>query len=327
MNQTRIIIVGDSILSFLIAWLFDQELAREVETEIIWLTSGKEQIHWPRIDTLLGRKEMLSKSRLIQQVRVSQLKIVSANLRNNHLVCEKRIIPYQYLIVDQTPSYSSDELAVVEKEASRLFAYLQAAKNIGHERNAKVRILGANACSYQLALAFSQDYRMFGKNLPKLSFYIQSPAVTKLNQFLSERGILNQSNQNDDIGFLIKEPHALLPNKKIRGLVIDRENRAVVNQYLTLDQYPEVTLLDHHNSGFRSIIKDELQLAKAVVKNVERRMLGKPPKSISFTKPAMIIQDQDGVFLWEGNNQTTGLKAHSVARLDLAAFRRFGSRS
>jgi hypothetical protein len=302
----NIVIVGNSPVSTLVAWLLDQNLARHTHLRVSYLSEEPELVYYPKLDTILGRNNWPSKKQLLGNVSFLHESVRSINLAAERIITADRQIEFDLLFIDQTPILTSAQLKTFSQASARLVNEIQARLKTGHKAVAQVRILGPDISSYQAALALSEDIKKLELRL-NIGLVIEPPDQPKLRAFLQSEGLKIRSSGEVSAGFSLACPTSPVNNQAIHGLHLDKSGRAITNQWGSLDNHPQVFILDSDATEAQNLLRVQLTLAKQIVANLERKLDHRQLRVLEWPKSACLLK---------------GWQIGSLTKIDLAFYRK-----
>jgi len=323
---TTIVLIGESLLSFQIARCLDQELARHSHLKVIYLTTDPDQFYPASMTSLLSQPVKISKRAVCQHLRLAIQGIDSVNLREKYLITKDQTVSYDYLIIDQSPVFNHRDLRIIQQQAKELLNHLQAELKKGRTIEAQARFSGQNVMSYQLALALRQDSLAYqlGRNL---NVQVEvNHQLEKLEYFLRQNHLNTRSTDQLTVGFTVAQPEKPFKNQKIRGLAIDQSGRAITNQFLTLEKYPEVTLIDSAKRDYHNLLRLDFSLAKQIVDNLERRLNYQHLKEVEMLTNAFLLKTRAEIFCQLSGKSSQQLTAKLADRFEQAALKKLLTR-
>ncbi len=316
MHKT-VVIVGDSPLSVLIGRLIDRDLARQTHIEAVHLTRDPSFVYAPRISSLLGKQSFTLKNRLYRHVSCQTTTVRQIDLIDRRVITTDGIVDYDALILDLTPTYTAEEIKKIAAQATRLINEVQAKAKSGQQLKARITFAGADAVSWQIALALAADLSVMSTAVQRaLSVQAQFPPIAKLREFLVENGVTSRKSVALLPGLTIGAPKAPLKNRSVRGALLDDRDNFILRETLNPEGHPETIVIDGDWRLAPNILKVEQTLASRLVGNVERFLEGERQRPIHCPRPSGILKAQDGEFVWFGSLQSSGWRAKIIAWLD-----------
>lgn len=218
----RILIVGNSPLAFFVAQGLNNDIARYTHLEVLWLTDDRELIYLPTY-RLLAPNRTVRKSSALPNVRLVTDKIRSVSLPNKRVITEKRVIEFDILFLDQTPWYTQDQLNEVGQALQKLVVHLKAKKDI--RARGAIRLKGAGPLTWQLALLARHELNRL--KYRQVVVEIERPKNRAVAELMKESGLSLELSTRP--GFTVAAPLPAFESRKIKGMRIDRRDRAITD--------------------------------------------------------------------------------------------------
>ncbi|OGD61244.1 hypothetical protein A3A71_01445 [Candidatus Berkelbacteria bacterium RIFCSPLOWO2_01_FULL_50_28] len=313
----RILIVGDSPLSYFIARLIDAELSRLAHMQVTHITTDTDLVYFPTISTVLGPAVFRRKK--LENVVLKKETVMSINLKAKRVVTNREVYSYDYLILDLMPVITVQEFLAIQRSAKEVVVHLQAALKQNEKLNATVNFAG-DIFGCQLALALARDRtKLSSRTMRKLAINVTKTNSTFLDSFLASNDISLGCSKSP--GFNVGQARAQLSWKKIKGLTVDGAGHALTLPSLNLEKFQEVFVLDAVNL-LSSLWRSQWVVAKQVEKNIVSTLERKPLRVIDgMPAPKYLTGDNGQILLW-GGIESRRLRASAVGALDRAFVRR-----
>lgn len=323
-SVSTVAIVGNSPLALFIAKIFDQELARQAHQQVLYFSSDLDQTISQHYRSLLGQAKLLKRTDLFEHTRVVPELPKSVNLNHQRMVTSRGNVPYQVLILDQTPTYTVSQIRSIAKQARELMLRLKAASNIGKKQLAAIHFRGNGYWSWQLALALRSDLREIGGSLEqRLAVKVDcQPSQTKLGDFFRDNGLMAKSAETILPGFTVSEPKKPLEVAKLRGASLDQRGQVISRDGITAEGNPNVFIIDRSIRQRQNMLQNDYDLAKQICRKVRNYLdTGQITTEVAFDE-AMILSGFRDDFAWVGLRQVAGLRAKAILKLDELSSRR-----
>ncbi len=319
----KILLIGDSPLAFLVAKVVDDTLAKNVHLDFHYISRENSIPYLPGLE-VLGKLPALERRSVLRHGEVIIQQVKGVNLKERRVILERDVLNYDLLFLDQTPSYTLEELKAVAKSTQHLIAQVSSDRKKGESTEARIGFVGRNAESWQLALATLSLLRQ--QNLKSISVEVDMPPEETLSKFLEASGLHHQSNRRR-AGFSVAAPKGPIKSESIRGLTLDINNRAIVGRELTPPHHQEAMIIDNEMRSLRLLWKPDLVMAKQIVKNMELILDKLPILPIDLIEPALQLSSDRETYLMIGKLTNRGLRAKAVSRLDRNFFNSLPARN
>lgn len=313
----RIVIVGHSPLAFFVAQGLNNDIARYAHLEVIWLTSDREISYLPTY-RLLAPNRTIRKISALPNVRLVTDKIRSISLPNQRVVTEKRLVEYDYLFLDQTPWYTQTELAEVGQALQKLALHLKSKKDI--QAAGAIRLKGSTPLTWQLALLVRQELNRLRNR--QIRVEIERPKARLIAEFLKEQGITLDFSTRP--GFTVAAPTAQFASSRVRGMRIDRKERAISDGEGFASR--GVLVADQVAASERTLLRTLEAQARLFTAQLERLVTEKPTVAIEREPTAFLLKSDREIFLHFGGSTSRRVRARLVYNLDHSFWRRLLSR-
>src|SRR5690349_13746606 len=109
----KVVVIGNSPLSYFLAQALDKELGQLVHAKLNLIKPSSGTTHLPTATTLLGKTGFGLPLKTFHGLKVAHDSIKSINLKEKRIITAKKVIEYDFLVVDQTAVYSDEELRVI----------------------------------------------------------------------------------------------------------------------------------------------------------------------------------------------------------------------
>lgn len=324
--RKTVLIVGDSSLSLLLARSFDAELARLAHLDVCFLTRDENFVYYPQLTTLVGRKAFRKKQSLLRHVRVVKGVAKQVNLKERRLVSDRGVLDYDYLIIDQTPTFTQTEIEKISTQFKELIAHIKAKHHQERSVRARFAVLGDSVASYQVALAAAADMlKMAGNLWRSLKIQTDYPSNQTIKEFLKFNGVGTTKTAELIPGIVIHAPGETLSGRSIRGALIDHHGRVMVNQYLSPDNYPETVIVATAARSRTNLLRVDQTLASQIAANIERLLEGKRQVAIDLPRDSALLTGGNSTIGWLGAMTSSRLRSRLLRSLDQRAYRRLTS--
>lgn len=320
--RRRIIIVGDSSLSFLIAKFLDEKCGPLTHLDIVYLSRDDKLIFWPDLQSLLGQKQLLTKKNIFEYLDFRVEKVRSLNLREQRLITDRKVYSFDYLVLDRTPIYTIGEIEKVKMEFLRLLTYLQSMDKQGRRRGAQIRIKGLSAYSWQLALSMAFDLRAM-KVLGRVKVFAETtPNLAQIRQFLRDNYLDFREQQEVGVGFQVAAPSSPVNSRTVRGAQLDQQTGIITNAFFCPENHPNIFVIDSPVRSLQNIWRVNRTLASLITDNLLNRLENRRLRVIETLKPALLLKTADSLFLQLGNITSGRVRARLAYKLDRRTFYR-----
>lgn len=312
----KILIIGDTPLAFLVSKIIDENMARNTHMECIYISRDSETFYMPGLNALSSPASFKKRTVLRHgELRVQQVKGI--NLKENRVILEKEVLGYDFLFLDQTPSYTAEDVRLLAKSTRRLIVSAASEQKQGTSRDYRIGVRGQDAESWQLGLAVAGLIRQ--QQLRNVSLEVDMPIEESLSRFLEGSGLRHLSNRRRP-GFIVSSPKNPIKSEQIRGLTLDINNRAVVGRHLTPPHHDNVVIVDDEMCSLHLLWKPDFVLAKRIVKNFELAIEGRQMVAIDFFEPSLLLSTTEERYLMLGKLTNKGLRAKAVSKIDRKFF-------
>ena len=321
--RKSIVIVGDSPLSVLVGRLLDRDLARETHIEVTHLTRDDSLIYSPQVNSLLGRNNFPSKSKLYKHVECRVTTVKQINLLDRRVITSKGVIDYDAMLLDLTPSYSSGEVRKISQQVARLIYETQAKVDSGRQLRTRVTFAGEDTMSWQMALALASDLAACPIAVQRsIQVQAQYPQTLKLKEFLTNNGVGSRKAVAPLPGLTISAPTSPVKNRLVRGALLDDKDNFVLRNTLNPEGHPESIIVDFKCRSQQNVLRVDQTLAVQITANIERFLEGDRQRSISHPRTSGMLRGQNRDFVWIGNFQSSHLRAKLISALDRRFYQR-----
>lgn len=319
--RKRLVVVGDSPLSFFVARSLDRELARQSHLEAVYLGRDRQLVYFPGLTTLLGQPDFINRAAAFTHFKVLKTKIRSINLIDRRLIGERDIIDYDYLVLDQTPVFTSDELKAIAEQSAEVIRRLKAATKLGRHLTAAIRFLGDLPVAWQVALALQSDLRSLDSQVAS-RLHLQVEANDgRLGRFLRRQGLMSVATEALGAGFRVQAPSPSIISNRVKGLLLDQKAQAITTTALNLESHPEVFVIDGR-CRYQNLLRPAKAVAAQIAHNVEAMVVGSRLTAVEMPKAFYLLVGWEGLFLQFNSTISELLRASAIHTLDHAAYRR-----
>lgn len=315
---TKIIVAGNSLLSWLIALEIDRKLADHAHIQATYFTTEPNLVYWPKIQSLLHPSQFPSKTGRLKHLEIINQSPSAINLLDRRVAIANRHLTYDHLILDQTPILTSGNFLSLSLAFNRLIA---GARGRTGRRGAHLRFIGHSAVLWQLGLSAWRD--LTRERLGRLiKVYLDLPAEQEVLSDFFDRRSLRVNQSPAEPGLTVKLPGRFVDRRKIRGLTWDKSGFPILDAHNSPFRFREAVIIDDENRLLRTACRPERETAGRIVANLEARFSGAPVSALDPTYPAVLLNDLEGRLVWL-NGVSQGLKAQIVSLFDAKAFNSF----
>ncbi|QQG49929.1 MAG: hypothetical protein HZB70_03990 [Candidatus Berkelbacteria bacterium] len=306
----NIAIIGDSPFAFLLARELDQDVARHAHVDIKLLTRED------RLANLLDHRsgtawKTINKRSALRHVALRAEAVKSVSLREKRLTTTKEILPYDILVVDQAPHFTSEELSRIEASIHKL---ILAVKSKPKSR-AAINFQGEDASTWQLALLIKG---WLGKqHIQDVALTIPPTQNKALNDFLKGNGLM--LGRSKDPGITVAPCSPVVSPNKLKGAHIDRLDCVVSDAKALAKGYRDV--LVRSGDASTNLWRAEQTRAKLFSSQIARLVENEALRPLELEGAALGLSGNNGALTIVGSSQNTGLRAKTIIGLDLAFWR------
>lgn len=313
----RLVIIGNSPLSYFLAQELDKRLGGLVHLKIDWLTADPAVAHLASAESLSGHHYQLGKPEF-NHLRLRRSSIASVNLRTRQVVTESGVIDFDQLIIDQIPTYSPGQIAAIRQQLVTFWHHLQ-----GRTRTERKPVHGRVYCqgqsieAWQLGLLIARELRRHHPGLVSSTKVLADLPGNHIGDFLRRSGLYSATVASLKLpGLTIKAPASALPNRKIRGLRLGRDDRAITAAGFVLADWPNVTILDDPALEKINLLRVWRSLARRLAASIESRLEAPTSGSLELSSPALLLTGHDSRYLLLGDVESRRVRARLVAGLE-----------
>jgi hypothetical protein len=315
--KQRIILIGQSPLSFFLARELDQKIGNLVQTEIVWLTKADSVVHLPSIAGLLNQRGLGLAVGRLSDVKVDHHGVQSINLADRRVITSRSILDFDYLLLDQTPTYTAAELAVIAAQLVTLLSGLQAGSTLKKNQRARIYCQGQMAEAWQLALLVQSDLR---RHYPRLvgavEVLIDRPSG-RVGEFLRHEELKTATASRLQLpGLTVQAPTSPLANRKIRGLRLDDAGHALIDQFSSPLAHPNVFIFDRPERYQMNLLRVLRSQARAIADELVAQCEGRHRRHFDWHSPALLLRGSSRYYLSLGHLENDRTRARLVAGLD-----------
>lgn len=274
-----IVLVGDSPLSLFIAQKLDQEFARRVNTEVLWLTRD---FNCVLKDPIGSPGSFVSKKTFCPHIKIVTDPIRSIRLADREILTENKQYGYDQLIIDQTPSFTSEELQLFQNNLRQLTAQIRALKNRGTKGKASITFTGNDPNSWQLALSTRKE---LVNELGNLSHQVEILCKSKdtiVEKFLLANGVTACNRVSKLPGIVVPNPVAPVLARQIHGLKLTKNGEPIVSISLQIESHPEVIIYPFIEDIPCQLLSVQRTVGQEITGNLTRSLSGKKLLPISL---------------------------------------------
>lgn len=307
MRQTRVLIAGKSLLSLLVARELDRQLANRPEVDVLFITNEAAIIPSTSLTSVVKLPKAIKKKPLLPHTKVVVDQVRSINLSRKLVVATDGSHHFDYLFLDQIPSYSVAELTSLKASFKTLLAQMRRTIDKDMQIIARLALHGSDVSSYQLALALASDR---DRECPDLRSHLKVSASFRdsLGDFLDTEGI-DKLSQERLPGIKILPARPYLPSSKIRGLAIDDKGRAITDASFVAKGNRWVMVCDgsrweNHNMGL-----GYAELAHQIASNIIKQLEEEKPAAVESLSRAYLLRGRSGALLKWGRTVSSRLRA------------------
>lgn len=276
------------------------------------VTTDQELVHWPTLE-LFRPNRTLKKDTLLRHVQLKRQIIQSVSLRAGHVITTKAVLPFDFLILDQTPVYTQSELKTIRTSVQSLALHTNVPTVT---TTAAVRVKGKTVSGWQLALAIKNW--LVRQRYNHVAVEVEPPAEQKVQQFLEANGIICRLSRRP--GLTVAQPPPMIDTRRIKGLIVDESGQAITDAHALAKSRTNVLIRDNRSITRRNLFRAEQTVAHAWCNQVNRLVEGQPPRAVEADQPALVLDSSREVLAMLGATITTGLRAQAVLELDKVFF-------
>jgi hypothetical protein len=223
----RIVVIGESLLSAMVARALDQKVGGLTHINLSYLTQSPTAVY-PHQATIFGHLEKIEKSKLMPHTQIVLTEVKSVNLRDKIVITTQGVVEYDYLVVDQQPTLTEKFWRDLRAELSTLYAQLEGSANLGQEKIAQITLEGFSLDSSQLALAIRRDCLSHRQSRIIVRNYNTRPLI---GPFLTASGVRSRERElaSNLPGLTLREPRPMVPSDVIKGAKIAHNGSVVVD--------------------------------------------------------------------------------------------------
>lgn len=257
----------------------------------------------------------------VDEVTLMSSPIQSVNLRERRIITSSRTLDYDYLVIDQTPSFSADELVAVRQQLTTLLAGLQAAATAKKKLRARVYCQGSTAEAWQLALLIKADIK---NHYPRLSSSVEvliDLPGGHLADFLRREGLkAATANRLKEPGFSVHAPSTSVSNRRIRGLRLDGSGHAIVGANYSPIGFGNVIVIDSPDRQQISLLRVIQAQARQIAAELINQLDGSDRRELALASPALWLRGT-GNYVALGTGEYRRTRARLIAGLDRRLWR------
>jgi len=326
--MAKIVVIGDSPLSFLVSRQLDQELARLTHVEVTFIRNDLNLYYLPGLKSLFSPIATSDVSKLLKNVAVKKAAVKQINLKDRRVVTDKASFDYDVLVLDTTPVFTASDITKIAAQCQRLTQEAQAKHKTGRSGRWRVLFSGGDVSSWQLALSLASDIALHSAAIRQsISIQTSLPSRPQVKSFLDANQISDQKSLGPIPGLTVASPNVPVKNRLVRGAMLDAKDNLVVGRDYHPEGHPEVTVVGGHERLMSNLWRPDQTLATQVVDNIELYMEGRAQKVHSTSASAGLLTGPNGVLVWIGTLFSQRLKARAISSLDRQFYRRLTSKS
>ncbi len=313
----KIVIVGNSPLAFFVARGLNNDIARYAHLEVMWLTDDRDMA-FPTTQRLIGPNRVVKKSAALPNIKIVTEPIRSISLPAHRIVTEKRVIDFELIFFDQTPWYTQKDLSAISQALQKLIVQIRAKKDI--RAAGAVRLKGESPLVWQLSLTIKQELTRLRNR--SVSVEVERPRQRSVTDFLNECGVGTEFSNKP--GFTVAEPLPAFPTKRIKGIRIDRRERAVTdgNGIAATD----ALVAEHAHSDERTLFRALEAEGRILANQMERLITRSELLPIEREPVAFILRFERRLLARLERIVSTRLRARLLYKLDHDFWKKLAAR-
>lgn len=304
----KIIIVGDSPFTFFLARELDKDLARHAHLDVTLLT--REESLTSLLDHRGGTAwQTVDKAKALDHVSLQIGAVKSVSLKQKRVTTAKNLVPYDILVLDQTPCYTAKELMKIESTIQKLILAVRSKP----ANRAVINFKGEDSSTWQLALTTKSW--LTKQRVRNVAVAIPLTTNAKLNDYLKNNGLMLKPTKGP--GVSIASPGLVLDTKKVKGIVADELGYALTDAKAFPKGYRDVLVRDGEVLRSVGLWRTDLTRAKLFASQIARLVEGEPSKNLEIETAAVVLLGSNGALTAVGKSLEQGLRAKAIIALEL----------
>lgn len=316
--RRTIVLAGNSPLLYFVALELNKSTARQVENNVVWLTSEKYLSDLTVNSDWGSTKEKVLLSKKLENIKFVQTEIQSISLADRRVVISRGVIDYDLLIIDQQPVYGYGELSSIKKAVSDILLTVKASHNQNKPSTARIVCKGDSVESLELACRISEYIR---SSFPKLVRWVGVDVPIIGNQssatsFMTDNNLYETGSQKADLSLTLEGANPYLSLKKIRGLKVGAKGLPLLEVSLEAKSWPGVFIIDGSNRSWQNLLHFQKSAAKRVAVNIESLIENRPLLPVQIAEKAIFLSANHAVFVELGDMISNRTRARIISRLE-----------
>ncbi len=314
--KQRIVLVGQSPLSYFLASELDRQLGGLVQTELVWLPAEPAVAHLATVANLLDRTSHGLPRLKLPNISVRPSTIKSINLNERRIITERGTVNYDYLFVDNRPAYRPSELEAIRAELMTLFSSLQTLSR-AKSQTARLYCPGKLPDAWQLALLIQGAlHHHYPRLVGQIKLIIDSPSG-QLGIFLRRSGLQMATAANLKLpGLTIQPPQPLINNRSVRGWQTGHNGRVQLTAALSPIGFPAVTVFEGDWLNRLTLLRVFRTIARQAVGRLALQLDGESQSPFILPAAALGVLATGGHYVAIGSLENHRLRARFVHLLE-----------